>query len=174
VLNGGPTTAVRVMVPTAAAMKELGARLAGLLRAGDLVVLSGDLGAGKTTLTQGLGAALGVRGRIASPTFVISRVHPSERGGPALVHVDTYRMADAAEVADLDLDESLADSITVVEWGAGLVEALAAERLEIVLTRRTELPPEADPDDPSAAVREVSVTGVGRRWFGVDLSAALT
>ncbi len=154
-------------------MQALGARLAGLLRPGDLIVLSGDLGAGKTTLTQGLGAALGVRGRIASPTFVISRVHPSATDGPALVHVDTYRMADAVEVADLDLDESLADSVTVVEWGAGLVEALAADRLELVLTRTTQLPEDADPDDPSAAVREVSVVGVGDRWFGVDLVEAL-
>ena len=163
----------RVVVPTAADMKELGARLARLLRAGDLVVLSGDLGAGKTTLTQGLGAALDVRGRIASPTFVISRVHPSQHEGPALVHVDTYRMADTAEVADLDLDESVAESITVVEWGAGLVEALAPDRLELVLTRTTEVPPLADPDDPSAAVREVRVTGVGPRWSGVDLVEAL-
>lgn len=165
---------VRVVVPTAADMQRLGARLARLLRAGDLVVLSGDLGAGKTTLTQGLGAAMRVRGRIASPTFVISRVHPSECGGPALVHVDTYRMADSVEVADLDLDESVAESVTVVEWGAGLVEALATDRLELVLTRTIEVPVLADPDDPSAAVREVRVTGVGPRWSGVDLIDALT
>jgi tRNA threonylcarbamoyladenosine biosynthesis protein TsaE len=154
-------------------MQDLGARLARLLRPGDLVVLSGDLGAGKTTFTQGLGAALGVRGRIASPTFVISRVHPSRTDGPALVHVDTYRMADAVEVADLDLDESVADSVTVVEWGAGLVEALAADRLELVLRRTTAVPVEADPDDPSAAVREVSLVGVGSRWSGVDLAHAV-
>ncbi|MGH3373573.1 MAG: tRNA (adenosine(37)-N6)-threonylcarbamoyltransferase complex ATPase subunit type 1 TsaE, partial [Actinoallomurus sp.] len=80
-------------------MRDLGRRLAGLLRAGDLVLLSGPLGAGKTTLTQGLGAALGVRGRVCSPTFVISRIHPSQGDGPALVHADTYRMADALEVA---------------------------------------------------------------------------
>jgi tRNA threonylcarbamoyladenosine biosynthesis protein TsaE len=173
VLTGGPTAAVRISVPTPKAMQALGARLAKLLRPRDLVVLSGDLGAGKTTFTQGLGAALGVRGRITSPTFVISRVHPSRTDGPALVHVDTYRMADVAEVADLDLDESLADSVTVVEWGAGLVEALAADRLELVLARTTQLPEQADPDDPSAAVREVSIAGVGRRWFGVDLVQAL-
>lgn len=160
-------------VPTAADMQALGARLAAVLRAGDLMVLTGDLGAGKTTLTQGLGAALGVRGRVASPTFVISRVHPAEGDGPALVHVDTYRMADALEVADLDLEYSLADSITVVEWGAGLVEDLAADRLEIVLTRQADPPPDADPDDPSAAVRTVTVSAVGERWAGTDLATAL-
>jgi tRNA threonylcarbamoyladenosine biosynthesis protein TsaE len=174
VLNGRPgAPAVRIEVPTAAAMRALGARLAGLLGAGDLVVLSGDLGAGKTTLTAGLGSALGVRGRVVSPTFVISRIHPSVVGGPALVHVDTYRMADAAEVADLDLDESLADSVTVVEWGSGLVEALAQDRLEVVLVRTPEVPADADPDDAGAAVRLVDVTGIGARWAGVDLGAAL-
>jgi tRNA threonylcarbamoyladenosine biosynthesis protein TsaE len=164
---------LRLVVPTATDMQALGARLAGLLQRGDLMVLTGDLGAGKTTLTQGLGAALQVRGRVCSPTFVISRIHPSECGGPALVHADTYRMADAAEVADLDLDESMADSITVVEWGAGLVEALSADRLELVLSRRAERPDGADPDDESAAIREVTVTAVGARWTGVDLTAAL-
>lgn len=166
--------ALTLQVPTARAMQDLGARLAGVLRRGDLVVLTGDLGAGKTTFTQGLGGALGVRGRIASPTFVISRIHPTLADGPDLVHVDTYRMADALEVADLDLEDSIADSVTVVEWGAGLVEGLAADRLELVLTRGTELPPDADPDDPSAAVREVAITAVGARWAGVDLAAALS
>jgi tRNA threonylcarbamoyladenosine biosynthesis protein TsaE len=160
-------------VPTAADMQALGARLAAVLRPGDLMVLTGDLGAGKTTLTQGLGAAMGVRGRVASPTFVISRVHPSESGGPALVHVDTYRMADALEVADLDLEYSLADSVTVVEWGAGLVEDLSGDRLEIVLTRQADPPPGADPDDPSAAVRTVTISAVGERWARSDLAAAL-
>lgn len=162
-----------VRVPTAQDMRELGARLAGVARRGDLIVLTGDLGAGKTTLTQGLGAALRVRGRIASPTFVISRIHPSTDDGPDLVHVDTYRMADALEVADLDLEDSIAESVTVVEWGAGLVEGLAPDRLELVLTRGTEVPPDADPDDPSAAVREVTVTAIGPRWAGVDLDALL-
>ena len=169
----GASTGLELDVPTAADMQALGARLAALLRPGDLMVLTGDLGAGKTTLTQGLGAALGVRGRVASPTFVISRVHPAEGDGPALVHVDTYRMADALEVADLDLEYSLADSITVVEWGAGLVEELSADRLELVLTRQPDPPPGADPDDPSAAVRTVTVSAVGERWAGTDLAAAL-
>jgi tRNA threonylcarbamoyladenosine biosynthesis protein TsaE len=169
-----PTRSALVLeVPTAADMRALGGRLAAVLRPGDLVVLTGDLGAGKTTLTQGLGAAMGVRGRVASPTFVISRVHPAESDGPALVHVDTYRMADALEVADLDLEYSLADSVTVVEWGAGLVEELSADRLELVLTRQADPPPGADPDDPSAAVRTVTVSAIGERWAGIELAAAL-
>ncbi|WP_460938617.1 tRNA (adenosine(37)-N6)-threonylcarbamoyltransferase complex ATPase subunit type 1 TsaE [Phycicoccus ginsengisoli] len=110
-----------------------GARLGRLLRAGDLVVLTGELGAGKTTLTQGLAEGLGVRGPITSPTFVIARVHPSLVGGPALVHVDAYRLGGFAELDDLDLDASLEDSVTVVEWGHGLAEDLAEDRLELVL-----------------------------------------
>ncbi len=175
-MTGSTTGATEVLVlevPTAADMQALGARLAQVLRPGDLMVLTGDLGAGKTTLTQGLGAAMGVRGRVASPTFVISRVHPAEGEGPALVHVGTYRMADALEVADLDLEYSLADSVTVVEWGSGLVEDLSADRLELVLTRQADPPPGADPDDPSAAVRTVTVTAVGERWAGTDLAVAL-
>ncbi len=108
-----------VAVPTAAEMRELGERLAGLLRAGDLIVLSGSLGAGKTTLTQGIGAGLGVRGPVTSPTFVIARQHPSLRGGPDLVHADAYRLGSRAEVDDLDLDTDVATSVTVVEWGEG-------------------------------------------------------
>ena len=96
-----------VVVPDRDAMHRAGAALAGLLRAGDLVVLSGDLGAGKTTLTQGIGEGLGVRGGVTSPTFVIARVHPSTVGGPALVHVDAYRLGSTVEIDDLDLDASL-------------------------------------------------------------------
>src|SRR3954464_13430485 len=109
---------------TAADTQLFGRQLAASLRAGDLVVLTGDLGAGKTTLTQGIGAGLGVRGPITSPTFVIARVHPSEGDGPPLVHVDAYRLGSIAEVDDLDLDASLDDSVTVVEWGEGLVDEL--------------------------------------------------
>ena len=111
-----------------------GVALGGQLRAGDVVVLTGDLGAGKTTLTQGIGEGLGVRGPITSPTFVIARVHPSLVGGPDLVHVDAYRLAGALDFDDLDLDASVADSVTVVEWGHGVAEMLADEWLEIELT----------------------------------------
>ena len=116
-------------------MRTLGARLALLLRAGDLAVLTGDLGAGKTTLTQGIGTGLGVREMISSPTFVIARVHPSLVGGADLVHVDAYRLGSLAEIDDLDLDASLEGSVTVVEWGEGLVEDLAPDRLEVLIRR---------------------------------------
>jgi tRNA threonylcarbamoyladenosine biosynthesis protein TsaE len=131
---------------------QLGRRLAAELRAGDLVVLGGPLGAGKTTLTQGIGAALDVRGLVTSPTFVLARVHP---GRLPLVHVDAYRLRDAGgrlELDDLDLDASLSDSVTVVEWGDGLVEGLADSRLDVRLERA------------SADERTAVVTPVGPRW----------
>jgi len=128
---------MKLELPTVDDTKALGARLGARLRAGDLVVLTGPLGAGKTALVQGIGAGMGVQGRIASPTFVIARVHPAASAdGPALVHVDAYRLGSLDEVDDLDLDVSATDSVTVVEWGAGLVEQLAEARLEIVLERR--------------------------------------
>lgn len=119
-------------LPTVADTQALGARLAGTLRAGDLIVLIGPLGAGKTALVQGIGAGLGVRGAVVSPTFVIARVH---RGRLPLVHVDAYRLGSLDEVDDLDLDVDMADAVTVVEWGSGLVEQLADARLEIVIER---------------------------------------
>ena len=122
-------------VPDAEAMRSLGTALAGVLRAGDVVVLSGGLGAGKTTFTQGLGAGLGVRGDVTSPTFVIARVHPSLADGPAFVHVDAYRIGGVAELDDLDLDTSLDEAVTVVEWGEGLAEGLADDRVEVWIER---------------------------------------
>lgn len=139
-----------IRVPTDEAMRDLGRRLAGLLRAGDLVLLSGPLGAGKTTLTQGLGDGLKVRGPITSPTFVIARVHPSLAGGPSLVHADAYRLGGLDELDDLDLD--LQDAVTVVEWGGGIAEGLSEDRLEIVIERG------------ETEERTVGLTGVGPRW----------
>jgi len=162
-----PTATLAVTVPTAAAMRDLGGRLAAILRAGDLVVLTGDLGAGKTTFTQGLGERLDVVGDVTSPTFVIARVHPPLGDGPALVHVDAYRLGSMEELDALDLDASLEDSVTVVEWGEGLVEALAADRLEVTLRRPRGGTP--DPDDASSGDRVVEVRAVGPRWAGVDL-----
>ncbi|HEY7483304.1 MAG TPA: tRNA (adenosine(37)-N6)-threonylcarbamoyltransferase complex ATPase subunit type 1 TsaE [Streptosporangiaceae bacterium] len=174
-------------------MHDLGVRLAGLLRAGDLVVLSGDLGAGKTTLTQGIGEGLKVRGPITSPTFVIARVHPSLSDGPPLVHVDAYRLNDLAEVDDLDLDASLDDAVTIVEWGEGMVEDLSTDRLEIRLTRsngdqvRDGGPDESGPDESGpdesgpdesgpdesgpdeSGERIVRFAGIGARWTGVSV-----
>ena len=163
-------TVVRITTGTATSTRALGERLAGLLRAGDLLVLSGDLGAGKTTFTQGLGAGLGVRGDITSPTFVISRVHPSLAGGPALVHVDAYRLAASTtgnvEFDDLDLDAYLDEAVTVVEWGSGIAEGLAGDRLEVELTRAH--------GDEQGETRTLRITPVGTRWRDVDLGAALS
>ena len=116
-------------------MRALGQRLGRSVHAGDVVVLTGELGAGKTTLTQGVGIGLGVRGDVTSPTFVIARVHPSLVDGPDLVHVDAYRLGGIDELDDLDLDTSLDEAVTVVEWGAGLVEGLSDSRLEVTITR---------------------------------------
>lgn len=122
------------VLPSPEDTHSLGRALAGLLRPGDLVVLVGPLGAGKTALTQGIGAGLGVREPVTSPTFVISRVHRD--GRVPLVHVDAYRLGGVADVDDLDLDGSVGESVTVVEWGEGLVEQLADEHLLIRLDRR--------------------------------------
>jgi tRNA threonylcarbamoyladenosine biosynthesis protein TsaE len=128
---------VKFELPTVEDTRALGVRLGARLRAGDLLVLTGPLGAGKTAFVQGIGAGMQVQGRIASPTFVIARVHPAGRpDGAPLIHVDAYRLGSLDEVDDLDLDVDAADSVTAVEWGAGLVEQLAESRLEIVLERR--------------------------------------
>jgi tRNA threonylcarbamoyladenosine biosynthesis protein TsaE len=142
--------------PDAETMRGLGRRVGTSLVAGDLVVLTGELGAGKTTFTQGLGEGLQVRGGVTSPTFVIARVHPSLVGGPDLVHVDAYRLGGLAELDDLDLDTSLDSAVTVVEWGAGLAEGLADSRLEVVIERTVGHAPADDELDP----RRVSL-----RWI---------
>lgn len=142
-----------IEVHTSGAMRELGRQLAASLRAGDLVLAVGDLGAGKTTLVQGIGAGLGVHGDVLSPTFVIARVHRD--GRVPLVHVDAYRLESVDEIDDLDLDASLEESVTVVEWGEGKVERLSTDRLELRIARGT------DPDDET---RVVTVAGVGDRW----------
>ncbi|GHF57592.1 tRNA threonylcarbamoyladenosine biosynthesis protein TsaE [Streptomyces mashuensis] len=164
----------QLTVKSADDMRELGRRLSGLLRPGDLVLLSGELGAGKTTLTRGLGAGLNVRGAVTSPTFVIARVHPPLGDGPALVHVDAYRLSGGLdEMEDLDLDVSLPESVIVVEWGDGKVEDLSEDRLRVVIERAVgaDAP---DPDDAAGDhedVRTVTVTGIGDRWADADFSA---
>lgn len=150
---------VLLAVPTAKAMQALGERLGQLFRAGDLVILTGDLGAGKTTLTQGIGVGLGIAEAITSPTFVLSRIH---RGvaGPDLVHVDAYRLG-GDEVDDIDLDSDLAESVTVIEWGAGVAEQLSEDRLEIEIRRS---------EDPADNAREVVLRPVGPRWAAADFT----
>jgi len=162
---------------TAEQTHAFGARLAEVLQAGDLLVLSGELGAGKTTFTQGLGEGLGVRPGIISPTFVLVRIHPNlpdgaRPGGPDLVHVDAYRLGSAAEIDDIDLENTMDSSVTVVEWGHERVEHLSESRLEIDLHRAIGLgaAPAATPgsldfdaedtDEP----RTIVVRGYGPRW----------
>jgi tRNA threonylcarbamoyladenosine biosynthesis protein TsaE len=162
-----------ISVPTPGRMGRLGRELAALLRPGDLVLLSGELGAGKTTLTRGLGEGLGVRGAVTSPTFVIARVHPSLSGGPALVHVDAYRLGGGLdEMEDLDLDVSLPESVVVVEWGEGKVEQLTDDRLEVRIERALggDAPDAKVDADADLDPRRVVLTGLGARWDGVDLT----
>lgn len=166
VVPGELAVPVPLRLPDLAATQALGARLAGGLRAGDLLVLSGRLGAGKTALTQGLGRGLGVRGAVTSPTFVLARVH---RGPLPLVHVDAYRLREAGarlDLDDLDLDASLEDGVTVVEWGEGVVERLSESRLEVELFRPGALDDGtgADPDEG----RTARVRAVGPRWVAVQ------
>lgn len=177
-----PVLKVAVEVPGAAQMRERGARLARLLRAGDLIVLSGRLGAGKTTLVQGIGEGLRVRGPITSPTFVIARTHPSLRGGPDLIHADAYRLGNRMEVDDLDLDADLDHCVTVVEWGEGLVESLAPGYLLIVIDRPAQAAGHGEVGSGDAGngeagdePRHLTAAAYGERWRGAasPLLAAL-
>ena len=149
----------RVRLASVGGTHAWGARLGALLRAGDLLVLNGGLGAGKTTLTQGIAQGMDVRGPITSPTYVIARVHPSLVGGPDLVHVDAYRLSGLAELDDLDLDASLDMVVTVVEWGHGVAEQLSEDYLEVTLTGQD--------------TRTVELVGHGGRWTDHGTSAHL-
>ena len=157
--------AVTLTIADPAAMERLGALLASQVRAGDAVLLTGELGAGKTTLTRGLGAALGVRGTVTSPTFVLARTHLSLEG-PPLVHVDAYRLRDAAELDDLDLD--FAGAIVVVEWGAGMLEHLVDDWLAVTIDRPRGAGADVDeahePDAAPVEPRTVTIEGIGGRW----------
>lgn len=142
-----------LLLPTADDTHALGESIGRLLRAGDLVILDGALGAGKTVLTKGIAVGMGVAGIVMSPTFVIARVHhPAQSGGTTLVHVDAYRLGGALELDDLDLDTDLTESAVVIEWGEGRAEQLAADHLLVRLERHQ--------DD----TRTARLTGTGPRW----------
>ena len=154
----------RFVVADADAMHAFGVALGRTLRAGDLVVLTGPLGAGKTTLTRGIGEGLGVRGPVTSPTFVLARTHPSETHGPPLVHVDAYRLGSPAELDDLDIDFD--GSAVIVEWGRGMLDGMAESWLDIEIERNAG---GADVDvdvDADADPRTVTVTAIGSGWHG--------
>jgi tRNA threonylcarbamoyladenosine biosynthesis protein TsaE len=187
----GKTLWLAYPVASADDMQDFGERLAGLCRPGDVIVLTGELGAGKTTLAQGIGHGLRVRGPVTSPTFVIAREHPSLVGGPGLVHADAYRLGDVAELDDLDLDASLDKSVIVVEWGRGLAETLADSWLDVRIDRllgdgsgagtaalaaagpwRNRVPTAAELA-PTQDGRVVSVRPHGPRWVGARLRSTL-
>jgi tRNA threonylcarbamoyladenosine biosynthesis protein TsaE len=181
-----PNWELTLSVSTADQTHALAAALAAGLEAGDLLVLTGELGAGKTTFTQGLGEGLGVRSGIISPTFVLVRIHPNlpdgpRPGGPDLVHVDAYRLGSASEIDDIDLENTMDSAVTVVEWGRGRVEHLSESRLEIDLHRAIGLPAaplndrgaaatedpgvlDFDTDDNDDEPRTIVMRGFGPRW----------
>ena len=137
-------------------MNLLGLAIAKVLRAGDLLLLNGPLGAGKRTLARGIGGGLGAQGTVQSPTFVLARTHRTE-AGPKLVHVDAYRLNSAVELDDLDID--FANSIVVVEWARDYIDGIAEHWLQVDLNRESE--------DES---REVTINGIGQRWEGVEIA----
>lgn len=148
-------------IETPEQMHELGLEIGSALRAGDVLVLTGPLGAGKTTLTRGIGEGLGVRGPVTSPTFVLARTHPSLVEGPPLVHVDAYRLNSAVELDDLDID--FPHSVVVVEWGAGMIEDLVDSWLDVVIDR-PEGATAGELGDELVEPRTVTLTGHGPRW----------
>ena len=192
--DSAPNWELSLSVSTAEQTHELAAALASVLDAGDLLVLTGELGAGKTTFTQGLGEGLGVRPGIISPTFVLVRIHPNlpdgpRPGGPDLVHVDAYRLASASEIDDIDLENTMDSAVTVVEWGRGRVEHLSESRLEIDLHRAIGLPAQPHDGDAGAAAesgildfdtddnddepRTIVMRGFGPRWASRPVLAGI-
>ena len=151
-------------------MHEFGLHLAKYLKAGDYLVLNGELGAGKTTFTQGLGIGLNVVGNVTSPTFVISRIHRSNGTGPELIHVDAYRLTSCDQLLDLGLDEH-PNSVIVMEWGASYISALTETWLQIDISRTSEVDiSQMNLTDPAAGVRIVELTAIGNRWENQDLA----
>lgn len=184
--GGAPMWESTLTTAGAAQTRAAAAAIGKQLRAGDLLVLDGVLGAGKTTFTQGLGEGLGVRSGVISPTFVLVRIHPHLSGGPQLVHVDAYRLEGMGEIDDLDLESTLDTSVTVVEWGTDRVEHLSENWLSVELQRSIggALPhsgaepgheirpdgvtgPNGDSDDDEP--RTISISAYGPRWDGQRL-----
>ena len=167
-----PIASYEVSTRDADQTRAFGEDLGRILAAGDLLMLSGGLGAGKTTLTQGIGVGMGVRGRVASPTFIVARVHPSLSGGPDLIHADAYRITDLNDLETLDLDSSLDEAVTVVEWGEGKTEAMSDERLSIEVRRASggEAAHDGDVIDlehMDDGHRRIILRAHGHRWDGV-------
>ena len=167
-----PIASYEVSTRDADQTRAFGEDLGRILAAGDLLMLSGGLGAGKTTLTQGIGIGMGVRGRVASPTFIVARVHPSLSGGPDLIHADAYRIKDLSDLETLDLDSSLDEAVTVVEWGEGKTEAMSDERLSIEVRRASGGQADTDGDiidleHMDDGTRLIVLRAHGHRWDGV-------
>ena len=146
-------------------MRSFGAYLGKQLRAGDYIVLNGQLGAGKTTFTQGLGAGMQVTGQVTSPTFVVSRIHKAQGNLPELIHIDAYRLSDATQLLELDLEDH-PNSVVVMEWGAPYITSLTDEWLQVDITRDSEI----NDQDPASGVRQVELTAFGNRWRELDFS----
>ncbi|MEJ6493831.1 MAG: tRNA (adenosine(37)-N6)-threonylcarbamoyltransferase complex ATPase subunit type 1 TsaE [Actinomycetes bacterium] len=153
-------------VSTSEQMQAFGKKIGALLAAGDVVVLSGPLGAGKTTFVQGLATQIEVQGVVTSPTFVVSRVHKPQGSGLALVHVDAYRLTSQSDLVDLDLDVTK-NAVFVIEWGREYVSGFSENWIEIDIDRAQEL---TDESDPASGIRRISVTAVGDRWSNLSLS----
>ena len=167
-----PIASYEVSTRDADQTRAFGEDLGRILAAGDLLMLSGGLGAGKTTLTQGIGVGMGVRGRVASPTFIVARVHPSLSGGPDLIHADAYRITDLTDLETLDLDSSLDEAVTVVEWGEGKTEAMSDERLAIEVRRASGGQAQRDGEvidleHMDDGRRRIILRAHGHRWDGV-------
>lgn len=156
---------MKLNIASPAEMATLAKTIAAQLMAGDLIALNGALGAGKTTFTRGLGEALGVRGAVTSPTFVLARTHPRLAGGAPLVHVDAYRLSTPAELDDLDID--FAASIVVVEWAAGMIDGVTEHWLELSIERARGM---SATDDNESEPRTVEVIGHGARWADLRLA----
>ena len=161
---------MQTTVVDAQAMRNLGHRIAAMLRAGDVVVLDGPLGAGKTTFTQGFAEGLNVSGSVTSPTFVVARAHRSLANGPSLVHVDAYRLSGVDDIDNLDFDQ-YGPHILVMEWGAPFVEFVTSEWLHIRIDRDDI---GLDSDDPAGGIRSLNIEGHGSRWADADFAQVLS